>query len=104
MATTTHLRDYMLRPLVNADPGTSDATDFVGRDVQDDDLDYLGRALTVTEWAATTAYAAGAFVALSSGEVLRVAVAGTSAAEEPEPPGYGETVEDDGVTWRQVTP
>lgn len=103
MTTTLFLRDYLLRPLVNATPGTSDATDYIGRDVQAGDLDYIGRPLVATAWAATTAYALDDYVELSSGEALKATVAGTSGAAEPTPPGYGETVVDGGVTWEQVT-
>lgn len=45
MATTTKTKDYLGRPLTNATPGTSDATDYLGRDVKAGDLDYLGRPL-----------------------------------------------------------
>lgn len=103
MTTTLFLRDHLLRPLVNTTPGTSDATDYIGRDVQAGDLDYIGRPLVATEWAATTAYALADYVELTTGEVLKATVAGTSAAGEPTAPGHGETVVDGGVTWLQVT-
>lgn len=103
MTTTLFLRDHLLRPLVNATPGTSDATDSLGRDVQAGDLDYIGRPLVATTWAATTAYALDDYVELSTGEVLKATVAGTSDAAEPAAPGYGETVVDASVTWEQVT-
>lgn len=45
MVTTTKTKDYMGRLLVNATPGTSAATDFLGRAVIAGDKDYLGRAL-----------------------------------------------------------
>lgn len=45
MATTTSTKDYLGRALTNATPGTSDATDYLGRAVQTGDKDYLGRAL-----------------------------------------------------------
>lgn len=45
MATTTRTKDYIGRLLVNATPGTSQATDFLGRAVTAGDKDYLGRAL-----------------------------------------------------------
>lgn len=103
MTTTLFLRDHLLRPLVNATPGTSDATDYIGRDVQAGDLDYIGRPLVATTWAASTAYALGDYVELSTGEVLKATVAGTSDVGEPAAPGYGNTVVDGGVTWEQVT-
>ena len=45
MVTTTRTKDYMGVPLVNATPGTSQATDRLGRSVVAGDKDYLGRAL-----------------------------------------------------------
>lgn len=104
MTTTLFLRDHLLRPLVNETPGTSDATDSLGRDVQDDDTDYIGRPLVATVWALDTAYALGEYVELSTGEVLKAIVAGDSnVTAEPTAPGYGETVVDGTVTWEQVT-
>ena len=103
MTTTLRLRDHLLRPLVNATPGTSDATDYVGRDVVTGNVDFLGRALVATAWATTTAYALGVYVELSTGEALKATAGGTSGASEPTPPGYGDTVVDGTVTWEQVT-
>lgn len=46
MATTTETHDYLERALQNADPGTTDpALDFLGREVDSGDVDYLGRDL-----------------------------------------------------------
>lgn len=45
MATTTTTKDYLGRALTNGTPGTSDATDHLGRAVKTGDLDYLGRPL-----------------------------------------------------------
>jgi hypothetical protein len=42
---TTSTKDYLGTPLINATPGTSDAKDHLGRDVQTGNRDYLGRAL-----------------------------------------------------------
>jgi hypothetical protein len=42
---TMKTKDYLGRSLVNATPGTSNATDFLGRSVQAGDKDYLGRLL-----------------------------------------------------------
>lgn len=57
------------------------------------------------EWAATTAYAVGDKVILTTGEALEVTVAGTSAALEPNAPtAIDGTVVDDGVTWKLVAP
>lgn len=104
MATTTSLRDYLLRPLQNATPGTTDPVlDYIGREIGAGDVDYIGRALVATTWAATTAYATGDYVELSTGELLRATAGGTSDAAEPAPPGYGQTVVDATVTWVQLT-
>lgn len=43
--TTTKTKDFINRPLVNATPGTSAATDYLGRSVVASDKDFLGRAL-----------------------------------------------------------
>src|SRR5262245_39706637 len=44
-ATTTRTKDYLGVLLVNATPGTSQATDRLGRGVIAGDKDFLGRAL-----------------------------------------------------------
>ena len=43
--TTTKTKDYLARLLNNPTPGTSAATDFLGRSVVAGDKDHLGRAL-----------------------------------------------------------
>jgi hypothetical protein len=43
--TTTKTKDYLNRALTNTIPGTSNATDFLGRNVVTGDKDYLGRGL-----------------------------------------------------------
>ena len=45
LVTTLKTKDFLNRLLVNATPGTSQATDFLGRAVVAVDKDYLGRAL-----------------------------------------------------------
>lgn len=45
MATTTKTMDFMGRSLTNPDPGTSDATDHLGRDVVTGDKDFVSRDL-----------------------------------------------------------
>lgn len=45
MTTTTKLGDFLGRALVNDNPGTSSATDFLGRGTIASDKDFLGRAL-----------------------------------------------------------
>lgn len=106
MATTTFTADYLGRDLVNPTPGTSDATDFVGRDVLAGDVDYMGRGLTgqpPPAWQAETAYVVGDQVTLSGGEVLEATADGTSGTTEPAPPGVGNTVTDGTVTWQQIS-
>lgn len=107
MATTTFTADYLGRALVNPTPGTSDATDYMGRDVLAGDVDYIGRDLTggppPPAWAASTAYSVGDRVSLSGGAVLEATVAGTSGTTAPTAPGVGNTVVDGSVTWQQVS-
>lgn len=105
MATTLRLRDYLLRPLQNATPGTTDpALDYIGREVDSGDLDSLGRPLVATAWAASTAYDVGDYTELApGGVVVKATAAGTSDATVPIAPGYGNTVVDGTVTWVQVT-
>lgn len=56
-------------------------------------------------WAATTAYALGDKVALSTGAALEVTVAGTSGAVEPDAPSALDgTVTDGTVTWTAIAP
>ena len=104
MVTTNRKEDYLGRDLVNEDPGTSDATDYVGRNVKASHKDYLGRDLTSKPWAAATAYTAGTVVYLSDDSELVCTVAGTShATTEPTAPDeVGETVTDNTVTWTQT--
>lgn len=104
MATSLRRRDYLLRSLQNATPGTTDPVlDTFGRTVTN--TDHLGRANTAPAWIAATVYAVGAIVTeVLSGKVLQATVGGTShATTEPVAPGYGETVVDNTVTWEQVT-
>lgn len=64
-ATTTKMADFLGRSLVNDNPGTSNATDFLGRLATGTDKDFLGRALANTplfpppDRANSTAYTAG---------------------------------------------
>jgi len=47
MATTLSVVDYMGQALINATPGTTDpAKDYMGRNVDTSNRDYMGRALT----------------------------------------------------------
>lgn len=106
MATTTlRRRDYLLRPLANATPGTTDpALDSLGRSVVTGDLDHLGRPLTAQAWVIGTVYAAGAIVTnVASGKALLCTVGGTShAATPPTAPAVGSTVTDNTVTWMTI--
>jgi len=43
--TTTKTKDFLARLLTNPTPGTSQATDFLGRSVVASDKDFLGRNL-----------------------------------------------------------
>jgi hypothetical protein len=60
-------------------------------------------APTIT-WAASTAYSVGDAIALTGGEALRVAVAGTSGTTEPTAPALDGTVDDGSVTWQRIGP
>ena len=65
MTTTTKLGDWLGRSLRNWNPGTSDASDWLGRAVTAGDKDSMGRSLTNTpnypppDWATGTAYSVG---------------------------------------------
>lgn len=103
MTTTTRKDDYLGRSLVNATPGTSQAVDTLGRNVQTGDLDYLGRNLTDKPWAASTATSVGTLVYLSGGQELTCTTAGTTGATAPTAPGsVGGTVTDGSVTWTRT--
>lgn len=45
LVTTTNTKDYLNRALVNAVPGTSQATDYLGRSVITANRDYMARNL-----------------------------------------------------------
>ena len=103
MATTLNLRDHLGRTLQNATPGTTDpALDYTGRETLASDLDFMGRALISTAWAATTAYSLGDYVDGTSGELAVCTTAGTSDASEPTWPAYGATVTDGTAVFRRV--
>lgn len=103
MTTTLQLRDFLWRDLDNATPGTTDAKDHLGRDIGVGDVDYVGRDLIAPAWTVSAVIAVDDFVELSTGELLRATVAGTTdATTEPTAPGFGNTVVDGTVTWLQV--
>jgi hypothetical protein len=103
MPTTTRKEDYLGRDLTNVTPGTSQATDSLGRAIGASNTDFLGRALSSTPWAVGTAYSVGSVVYVSGGE-LTATVAGTShASVTPTAPGsVGGTVTDNTVTWQRT--
>lgn len=99
MTTTSKLGDFLGRALVNDNPGTSNAKDFLGRDVTASDKDFAGRALTNTptyppaEWAAATAYSLGAIRRIpGTKEVQSLTATGTPAGD------FRFSVERNGVT------
>ncbi len=114
MTTSTKRKDFLGRWLVNTNPGTSAATDYIGRAVASGTTDYMGRALATdnpSAWATGTEYAAGDYVKPASGTnydlVAEALDAGTSdATTEPTWPALGGTVVDNAgasqITWRTV--
>lgn len=103
MTTTTRKEDYLGRDLSNATPGTTAATDFLGRNVGASNTDFVGRALSSAPWATATAYSVGSIVYVTGGELVAT-VAGTShASTAPTAPGsVGGTVTDNTVTWQRT--
>lgn len=107
MTTTTKLQDYLGRWLTNATPGTSDATDHLGRAVTASNKDFNGRALGFSNpsaWVQTTAYALNSMVRLSGGAILQATVGGTSVtgSAPAAPAAVGGTVTDNTVTWKRL--
>jgi hypothetical protein len=94
MATTTKRDDYLGRDLVTP---ASDAKDFMGR-AATATADYLGRLLTRTLRANTTAVALGDLIEFTAGSEYTVTVAGTTAASAPSVPAVGDTVVDGTAT------
>lgn len=105
MATTTFLADYLGRWLTNGTPGTTQATDSLGRAVVASNKDWMGRALTFanpSNWVTATAYTVGNRVRLSGGGILEATTAGTSGETAPTPPAVGGTVVDGTATWKRL--
>jgi hypothetical protein len=105
MATTTRLRDFLGRPLVNPSPGVTDPVmDFLGRNIPAGNVDSFGRSLIATTRVNSTAYSPGAFVQFASGKLYVVTAGGTSAASAPSDTsiGYGQPLADGTVTLRRV--
>src|SRR5512139_259924 len=115
MTTSTKRKDYLGRWLVNANPGTSAATDFVGRGVASGTTDFLGRALAFNNpsaWATGASKNAGDYVKPLTGtnyDAVYVALdAGTTdgATEPTWPTTVGATVVDNAgvnsITWQCV--
>jgi hypothetical protein len=103
--TTTKLQDFLGRWLVNATPGTSQATDFLGRKVIAGDKDFVGRNLGFSNpsgWITAHAYTVGQTIRSTSGAILQCSVAGTSAATEPTAPASVGGQASDGSTLRWV--
>jgi hypothetical protein len=101
MVTTTRKEDFLGRNLTNATPGTSNATDHLGRNVIASNKDFLGRNLTSVPHAVTTAYTTGAVVYLAGGQELVAESNGTTGGTAPTAPAVGATVVDGTVTWRR---
>jgi len=114
MTTTTKRQDFLGRWLENANPGTTAATDHLGRSVIAANKDFLGRLLIFDNpgaWATGTPYAAGDYVKPKTGTnydaVFQALDAGTShSSTEPTWPTIGGTVVDNvgasSVTWKCV--
>lgn len=104
--TSTKLQDFLGRWLTNATPGTSQATDHLGRKVLAGDKDYMGRNLTYANpagWVTAHAYTVGQTYRATNGALMVCTQAGTSAAAEPTPPAsVGATVNDNTAKWTRV--
>lgn len=107
MATTTYLADFLGRWLTNGTPGSTNATDSLGRAVTTGNKDWMGRALSFSNpssWAQTTAYSAGNRVRLAGGQILEATTGGTSVtgSAPTAPSKVGGTVTDGTVTWKRL--
>lgn len=104
MPTTLNMRDFLGRKLSNATPGSTNATDQLGRAVKVGDADSLGRALIGRRWGQSEAKGLGDTTQILTGELLICVTAGTTSGSGtgPTSPGYGNTVVDGSVTWRVI--
>jgi hypothetical protein len=104
--TTTKLQDFLGRWLTNATPGTSQATDHLGRKVVAGDKDFLNRNLAFANpggWVTAHAYTVGQTIRSTvGGAILQVTVAGTSGATEPTAPASKGGQASDGTTLKWV--
>jgi hypothetical protein len=73
------------------------------RSAQVTQLQNLLNGSSVTPWAASTAYAVGAYVQ-ANGNVYRATVAGSSATTGSGPSGTGASITDGTVTWAYQAP
>lgn len=105
MPNTLYLRDFLLRKLTNPTPGSSNATDFLGRAVAVGDKGPDGHKLAGKKWSQSAVVAVGDTTAATTGEILQCITAGTTSAtgSGPTAPGYNQTRTDGTVTWLQVT-
>ena len=101
MTTTTKLQDFLGRWLSNSNPGTTNAGDFLGRNVVTGDKDFVGRGLTFSNpavWVTATAYTIGQYCRGSGGQIMVATVAGTSGAAAPTWPATVGGGVDDGTS------
>jgi len=100
MAVTNFFRDHLWRKIVTP---ASNALDYVGRACTPT-ADYTGRPLfALAAPTSATAVTLGTRYQHTTGPLLEVTVAGTTAAGEPALPGFGLTVVSGTATFRQVT-
>lgn len=99
MAFTTYANQKILTAFGQAGSLASPATLYVG-------------LLTASQWTASTAYSAGAYVIPTTfnsisgeqGKIFKCTTAGTSGTTQPTwPTGEGATVTDNTVTWTEVS-